>query len=84
MRYFVLFATLAFVTPALAQQRQWTPAPVPAVGGGDTVMPAARAGEPVTNDKSAPFSSAPSGSVTTNGATSANQYNGVGTPNLSK
>ncbi len=84
MRYFVLLATLAFVTPAIAQQRQWTAAPVPSVGGGDTVMPAARTGERVTDDKSTPFSSTPSGSVATNGATSANQYNGVGTPNLSK
>ena len=47
-------------------------------------MPAARAGTPVTDDGSTPFSSVPTGSVAAGGATSANQFNGVDTPNLSK
>jgi hypothetical protein len=84
MRYIALLATLVLVSPALAQQPHWTAAPVPSVGAGDTIMPAARAGAPVTDDGSTPFSSVPTGSVAANGATSANQYNGVDTPNLSK
>ena len=84
MRYVALLIGLFFVAPAVAQQKQWAPAPVPSVSGGDTIMPAARAGEGVTNDGSTPFSSIPSGSVAADGATSANQYNGVDTPNLSK
>ena len=84
MRYIPLLAMM-IVSPALAQQqRQWTAAPVPSVGAGDTVMPAARAGEPVVNDGSTPFSSEPNGSVAAGGSTSPNQFNGVGTPNLSK
>ena len=84
MRYIALLTGLLFVAPAIAQERQWTAAPVPSVGGGDTIMPAARAGGTVNDDGSTPFSSAPTGSVAAGGATSANQYNGVDTPSLSK
>jgi hypothetical protein len=85
MRYIAILAATLAVSPVVAQQqRQWTAAPVPSVGGGDTVMPAARAGQPIANDGSTPFSSVPTGSVAGGGATSPNQFNGVGTPNLSK
>ena len=84
MRIIALLAAFIVAGPAVAQERQWTAAPVPSVGAGNTVQPAARAGEAVTNDGSTPFSSTPTGSVAAGGATSPNQFNGVGTPNLSK
>ena len=84
MRYVALLAALVLVIPANAQDRQWTPAPVPSVSAGDTIMPAARAGQDITNDGSTPFSSVPTGSVAAGGATTSNQANDVGTPSLSK
>ena len=80
----VTVAVLGLVNAAFAQDKVWTPAPEPSVGAGDTIMPAARAGERVADDHSTPFSSVPSGSVAAGGATSADPYNGVQTPNLSK
>ncbi len=77
-------ALLALATTAQAQDKVWTAAPVPSIGGGDTVLPAARAGGRIDNDGTTPFSSVPSSSVAADGATSANDYNGVGTPNLGK
>ena len=83
MRLNALIVSVLVASPALAQEKQWTAAPVPSISDG-RVMPAARAGEPVANDHSTPFSSVPSGSVAADGATSADQVNGVKTPDLAK
>jgi hypothetical protein len=90
MRLLMIAAAVLISIPALAQTRgapadgKWTAAPTPNIGAGDTILPAARASQPIEADGSTPFSGMPSGSVGANGATSANQVNGVSTPNLSK
>ena len=84
MRNLAILALVLASSSAVAETGSWTPAPVPSGGAGDTVLPAARAGERVVDDHDTPFSSVPSASVSAGGATSANQFNGVGTPNLSK
>ena len=84
MRNIAVVLLLLASLPSLAQEARWTPAPVPGVGAGDTILPTARTGQTIDLDRSTPFSSVPSGSVAANGATSANQTNTVRTPNLSK
>ncbi len=69
--------------PAGAANGPWEPAPVPRVGAGDTVQPAARTGTLAPNAADTPFSGVPSGSVAAGGATSSNMVNGVQTPDTS-
>ena len=80
----IITAFLVLANSARAQDKTWTPAPVPSIGRGDTIMPAARAGSPIEDDHATPFSSIPSGSTAAGGATSSDQQNGVQTPTLSK
>ncbi len=82
MRSIALAAFMLAAVPAIAAEPRWTPAPVPNIGAGDTVQPAARAGN-TSSEHDAPFSAIPTDSVAAGGATSSNKYNGVGTPNPS-
>lgn len=84
MRAIALAAGLLAALPAAAADKQWTPAPVPGVASGKTVLPAARAGRSTGMAHDAPLSGLPPRSTAAGGATSSNRVNGVGTPNLSR
>jgi len=84
MRIIVFAAFLLAALPALAAEKDWTPAPVPGTASGNTVQPAARAGRSTGPDHDAPFSGIPSKSTAAGGATSPNEVNGVGTPSVSR
>ncbi len=78
-----LALVLLTASPVLAADQKWTPAPVPGIGAGDTIQPAARAGDSIGNSHDAPFSAIGSGSIAADGTTSSNRVNGIDTPNLS-
>lgn len=84
MRTIALAAGLLAAVPAAAADKEWTPAPVPGIASGKTVLPAARAGRSTGPDHDAPLSGLPSRSTAAGGATSSNQVSGAGTPNLSR
>ncbi len=83
MRLVALAVFLLTTSPVLAADQKWTPAPVPGVGAGDTILPAARAGDSIGNAHDAPFSAVPSGSIAADGTSSSNKVNGPGTPDPS-
>ncbi|HYZ64577.1 MAG TPA: hypothetical protein VE650_19160 [Acetobacteraceae bacterium] len=84
MRCIVFAAAMLAAAPVLAQTKEWTPAPVPAVGPAGAVAPAERAGRSSGPDHSAPFSDIPTGSPAAGGQTSSNTTGGVGTPSVSR
>jgi len=83
MRPLVVAALLA-ATPAMAADKVWTPAPVPAVTPVESVTPAARAGDASSPSHDAPLSGQPVGTQATGGTISSNVTPDVATPNLSR
>ncbi len=86
MRAFAFTAALLATAPAVAADKQWTPAPVSGLPTSGTVAPSERAGRSTGPDNASPFSGVPSGAAASGGQTSSSSSAApdVGTPSVSR